>query len=86
MWDELDRGKEERERYLRRRRAKVAAVCDDEFLGYLEERFETNLPVFQGRAGAYDPLDAMRRDAYREVVLFLRDERRVYEQEQQQKQ
>jgi len=86
MWDDLDRCKEERERYVRRRRAKIAAVCDDEFLGFLEERFETNLPVFQGKAGEYDPLDAMRRDAYREVVLFLREERGVYEQEQQQRQ
>lgn len=38
----------------------------------LEQRFETDLPVFQGRAGAYDPLDAMRRDAHREVFLVIR--------------
>ena len=38
----------------------------------LEARFETELPVFQGRRGEYDPLDAMRRDAHREVFLVIR--------------
>lgn len=38
----------------------------------LERRFETDLPVFQGKAGNYDPLDAMRRDAHREVFLVIR--------------
>ena len=38
----------------------------------LEHRFETDLPVFQGKAGSYDPLDAMRRDAHREVFLLIR--------------
>ena len=38
----------------------------------LEERFETHLPVFQGKPGSYDPLDAMRRDAHREVFLVIR--------------
>jgi len=38
----------------------------------LERRFETDLPVFQGKAGSYDPLDAMRRDAHREVFLVIR--------------
>lgn len=38
----------------------------------LEAHFQTNLPVFQGKAGAYDPLDAMRRDAHREVFLLIR--------------
>lgn len=41
-------------------------LCD------LERRFETHLPVFQGKAGSYDPLDAMRRDAHREVFLVIR--------------
>ncbi len=74
-----ERGKVER--FLAARRAKIAAVCDEEFLGYLEEHFETNMPTFQRQAdGGYDPLDAMRRDAYREVILFLRDElARYYE-------
>ncbi len=38
----------------------------------LEERFEVDLPVFQGKAGQYDALDAMRRDAQREVFLVIR--------------
>lgn len=41
-------------------------------LATLEQRFETDLPVFQGKAGGYDPLDAMRRDAHREVFLVIR--------------
>ena len=41
-------------------------------LSELEARFETDLPVFQGKAGSYDPLDAMRRDAHREVFLVIR--------------
>lgn len=43
-------------------------------LSVLEDRFEVNLPAFQGDRGQYDPLDAMRRDAYREVFLFVRRE------------
>ena len=38
----------------------------------LEARFETDLPVFQGHAGSYDPMDAMRRDAHREIFLVIR--------------
>lgn len=38
----------------------------------LEQRFETHLPVFQGKSGSYDALDAMRRDAHREVFLVIR--------------
>lgn len=41
-------------------------------LADLEQRFETDLPVFQGKAGSYDALDAMRRDAHREVFLVIR--------------
>lgn len=37
-----------------------------------EARFQTDLPVFQGSPGNYDPLDAMRRDAYREIFLYIR--------------
>lgn len=42
------------------------------FLDYLEKRFEIHLPAFQGGKGQYDPLDAMRRDAYRELLLYIR--------------
>lgn len=75
----------QQERYLRHRRKVIAAGATDEFLEILERRFETNLPCFQGGAGQYDPLDAMRRDAYREVVLFLRSERAAHEQQQESK-
>ncbi len=44
----------------------------EKVLRALERRFEIDLPVFQGKAGAYDPLDAMRRDAHREVFLVIR--------------
>lgn len=43
-------------------------------LEHLEQRFETHLPVFQGKPGCYDPLDAMRRDAHREVFLVIRSQ------------
>ena len=48
---------------------------------FLEDRFETRLPVFQGRAGQYDPLDAMRRDAYREVFLYIHHQLELARQE-----
>lgn len=41
-------------------------------LDELEKKFEVHLPVFQGSPGKFDPLDAMRRDAYREVFLYCR--------------
>ena len=43
-----------------------------DILSFLEARFQTDLPVFQGSPGNYDPLDAKRRDAYREVFLYIR--------------
>ena len=43
-----------------------------DILSFLEARFQADLPVFQGSPGNYDPLDAMRRDAYREVFLYIR--------------
>lgn len=50
-------------------------LCD------LERRFETHLPVFQGKSGSYDPLDAMRRGAHREVFLVIRHRLELAEQE-----
>lgn len=46
----------------------------EDVLSYLEKKFSAHLPAFQGGKGQYDPLDAMRRDAYREVFLFVRRE------------
>lgn len=55
----------------RRRRIFREAFRNPEVLNNLRERFQTNLPCFQGTQGTYDPLDAMRRDAYREVILYI---------------
>lgn len=63
-----------REARLRRRRLLRVFDTPDgrDVLSFLEARFQTDLPVFQGSPGNYDPLDAMRRDAYREVFLYIR--------------
>ena len=50
-----------------RRRIFREAFRNPEVLAELKKHFQTDLPCFQGAAGSYDPLDAMRRDAYREV-------------------
>lgn len=55
-----------------RDRAYLAEHIDERVIQIFESRFLTNLPCFQSKDGRYDPLDAMRRDAYREVVLWLR--------------
>lgn len=67
--------------YVAKRREYLAAHVTDEFIGYLKEHFETDLPCFQGKAGSFDPLDAMRRDAYREVVLWLEGEKRKHKEQ-----
>ena len=53
----------------------------EQALADLEQRFETDLPVFQGKAGCYDPLDAMRRDAHREIFLVIRRQLALARQE-----
>ncbi len=58
--------------------AHVANCVDERCLAHLEARFEVHLPCFQGKAHQYDPLDAMRRDAYREMCLYLRQLREKY--------
>lgn len=72
----------------RRERARLLAVLGtpegELVLAALEQRFETELPVFQGKAGSYDPLDAMRRDAHREVFLVIRHQLNLAKQETQQ--
>lgn len=47
----------------------------------LQTHFQTHLPAFQGTAGHYDPLDAMRRDAYREVFLYISHQLSLAQQE-----
>lgn len=60
----------------REERRELAALFNsplgEAVLTRLEKRFETHLPVFQGKIGQYDALDAMRRDAHREVFLMIR--------------
>jgi hypothetical protein len=58
----------------------------EQVLADLEQRFETDLPVFQGKAGCYDPLDAMRRDAHREIFLVIRRQLALARQEATQNQ
>ena len=53
----------------------------EQVLADLEQRFETDLPVFQGKVGCYDPLDAMRRDAHREIFLVIRRQLALARQE-----
>ncbi len=68
-----------------RERARLLRVFESEeaqqVLQTLEKRFETDFPVFQGKAGQYDPLDAMRRDAHREVFLVIRRQMDLARQE-----
>lgn len=65
--------------FISTRREYIGERVDERVLRYLEERFGTGLPAFQRQdGGGFDPLDAMRRDAYREVVLWLRRERELF--------
>lgn len=62
--------------YERRWQAKRMVLRSEEgkvLLEWMKEYFQIGLPCFQkqGEKGEFDPLDAMRRDAYREVVLWL---------------
>lgn len=74
---QLEQAQEERRRLLTLFSHPEAerVLCD------LERRFETHLPVFQGKAGSYDPLDAMRRDAHREIFLVIRHQLELARQE-----
>lgn len=74
---QLEQAREERRRML----ALFATPEGEQVLRDLEHRFETHLPVFQGKAGNYDPLDAMRRDAHREIFLVIRHQLELARQE-----
>lgn len=74
----------ERARAERRRLLNLFGSADgQQVLADLEARFETHLPVFQGQPGHYDPLDAMRRDAHREVFLVIRHQLKLARKESQ---
>lgn len=78
----IDKKAAERARAARRRLYSLFATpVGQQVLSELEERFETHLPVFQGKRGDYDPLDAMRRDAHREVFLVIRHQLELAERE-----
>ncbi len=73
----LEQAREERQRLLKL----FSSPEGEQVLEELERRFETHLPVFQGKPGSYDPLDAMRRDAHREVFLVIRHQLTLARQE-----
>lgn len=74
--------REELARLIRRERKYIGEHVTPTLLKIIEDRFMLHLTCFQLRPdGSFDPLDAMRRDANREVVLFLRDEITKYKQE-----
>lgn len=73
----VERARSERRRLL----AVLGGKEGQQVLSDLERRFETDLPVFQGKSGNYDALDAMRRDAHREVFLVIRRQLELARQE-----
>lgn len=79
---QLEQAREERKRLL----SLLGTAEGEQVLADLERRFETHLPVFQGKAGNYDPLDAMRRDAHREIFLVIRHQLELARQEAKQTQ
>lgn len=76
----VDNARAARQRLL----AVLGHAQGEQVLADLEARFETHLPVFQGKPGSYDPLDAMRRDAHREVFLVIRRQLLLARQEAKQ--
>lgn len=72
----VDKEKELLDLFARRWKAKRLLLRSEEWkvvLEWMKEVFQTDLPCFQKQDGErlFDPLDAMRRDAHREVVLWL---------------
>ena len=72
----VDKEKELLDLFARRWKAKRLLLRSEEWkvvLEWMKEFFQTDLPCFQKQEGErlFDPLDAMRRDAHREVVLWL---------------
>ena len=87
MMTQLTKQDVENARATRKRLLHILGSDEGErVLRELEQRFETHLPVFQGKPGSYDPLDAMRRDAHREVFLVIRRQLTLARQEAKQQQ
>ena len=78
--------KQEQESKWKKLRAQLfGAPLDEMSLAIIEEHFGCGLPCFQKQeGGVFDPMDAMRRDAYREVVLWLRWHLNKYRKETEQ--
>lgn len=70
MTDSITRMKEQ----ARKDRAHLAAHIDSRCISILERKFSTHQAAFLRTPNGYDPLDAMRRDAYREVVQWLKSQ------------
>ena len=62
---------EERLERDRKERMYLAQRVDKRIITMLKRRFGTEKACFLPTPRGYDPLDAMRRDAYREVVAWL---------------
>ena len=78
---QLARQEQEQREERRRLHELLHTPLGQQVLADLERRFEVHLPVFQGKTGSYDPLDAMRRDAHREVFLVIRHRLKLAENE-----
>ena len=68
--DQLKRIKDQ----ARKDRAYLAEHIDARTIAIMERKFSTNQAAFLRTPTGYDPLDAMRRDAYREVVCWLKSQ------------
>lgn len=82
-WLPEKRTAEERIKLARSNRRHLRAHIDETTLRIIEQHFSTHLPAFQKVGNTYDPYDAMRRDAAREVTLFLRQQLQLAEKESQ---
>lgn len=66
---------------IKKRRIALKKAFTSEIIEILANKFQTNLPCFQGNQGSYDPLDAMRRDAHRELLLWVENEIHQYDKQ-----
>lgn len=63
-----------RDEHLRREkqdRRHLSQTVDSKTIAILKRKFGTNKACFLPGPNGYDPMDAMRRDAYREVISWL---------------
>lgn len=68
----------------RRDRRILREHITDDVLRILENRFQTNLPAFQRNPdGHFCPIAAALRDGQREVILYLRHQLQLAQQESQ---